>query len=93
MLFFFPQLILKPNPNWWHWSCIRPEEVSEIKIKQEKIKCKLHGTGVLWYKLSACISFFKINFYWSIVDLQHYVSFHCSPEWINYTYTYVSCFV
>ena len=30
----------------------------------------------------------KINFYWSIVDLQRCVSF-CCTNWISYTYTYI----
>ena len=28
------------------------------------------------------------HFYWSIADLQYYVSFRCRGKWISYTYTY-----
>ena len=37
--------------------------------------------------------FLKINFYWSIVDLQCCVSFYCAAKWISYTYTYISSFL
>ena len=30
--------------------------------------------------------FSLINFYWSIVDLQYYVSFRCTAKGISYTY-------
>ena len=33
------------------------------------------------------------NFYWSIVDLQCYVSFRYTAKWINYTYTCIHSFV
>ena len=38
-------------------------------------------------------SFFKINFYWSIVDLQCCVSFRCTAKWISYAYTYIHSFL
>ena len=39
------------------------------------------------------LSFFKINFYWSIADLQSCVSFCCTAKWISYMYTYIHSFL
>ena len=38
--------------------------------------------------------FFNLIFisYWSIVDLQCYVSFRCTAKWFSYTYTYIHSF-
>ena len=33
---------------------------------------------------------FLINFYWSIVALQCWVSFYCTAKWISLAYTYAS---
>ena len=33
--------------------------------------------------------FFKNLFYWTIVDLQHCVSFRCTANWFCYTYVYI----
>ena len=30
--------------------------------------------------------------YWSIVDLQCYLSFRCTEKWFSYTYTYIHSF-
>ena len=40
------------------------------------------------------IHLFKIKkkFYWSIVDLQCFVSFRCTAKWFSYTYTCIYCF-
>ena len=32
-------------------------------------------------------------FYWSIVDLQCYVSFRCIAKWLSYAYTYIYFFL
>ena len=34
-----------------------------------------------------------LNFYWSRVDLQCWVSFCCTAKWISYTYTHVHSFL
>ena len=31
---------------------------------------------------------FVFGFYWSIVELQHCISFYCIAQWISYMYTY-----
>ena len=36
--------------------------------------------------------FFFFHFYWSIIDLQHCVSFKCTAKWISYTYIYIHSF-
>ena len=38
-----------------------------------------------YFILFFTISFFKINFYWSLADLQCCVSFRCTAKWISYT--------
>ena len=35
-------------------------------------------------------TFFKINFYWSILALQCHVSFYCTAKWIHHIYPYIS---
>ena len=42
----------------------------------------------MWF----CRFFFKKN-YWSVVDLQHCVSFRCRAEWFMYTYMYIEYWV
>ena len=37
--------------------------------------------------------FFKINFYYSIDNLQCCVSFFCTAKWISYPYTYIHSFL
>ena len=42
-----------------------------------------------WWKILRCIlysSSYKNLFYWSIVDLQHCVSFWCTAKWFRYVY-------
>ena len=38
------------------------------------------------------ILFFKLIFYWIIVDLQHCVRFRCTAEWTSYTCASIHCF-
>ena len=37
--------------------------------------------------------FVFINFYWSVVVLQCWLSFYCTAKWISYMYTYISYFL
>ena len=54
----------------------------------------LHTGGPsLWGYPQTLSAFLKINFYWSTVALQCYVSFCCAAKWVSYTYTYIASFL
>ena len=35
---------------------------------------------------------FTFILYWSIIDLQHWVSFRCPAKWFHYTHTHIHAF-
>ena len=57
----------------------------------------IHAFSAISFLLSTAFAashtFFKINFYWRIVDLKSCVSFCCTAKWIIYTYTYILSFL
>ena len=63
--------------------------ISQIFLKSHFIlKQKL----LLFFFLIQNVLLFFIflwNFYWSIVDLQHWVSFCCKAKWLRHTYAYI----
>ena len=52
--------------------------VSRIKFEASSVNSKMFDMFLL-----------LINFYWNIVALQYYFSFHCTAELIGCTYTYM----
>ena len=48
----------------------------------------MHGTKTM--QIFLCFFF---NFYWSVVGLQCFVSFQCTPKWISYIYTNTHSFL
>ena len=45
-------------------------------------------TGVILF-VEALLFFFIFILYWSMVDLQHCISFRCMAKWFSYIYTYI----
>ena len=71
----------------------------EIELNVQPLSCPvlhtLSAVALYQLKIGGCMStcvwfffFFKINFYWNIVDLQCCVSFRYTGKWVNSTYTY-----
>ena len=54
----------------------------------------LKYVSMIMYRLIFSFYFYFIFplliFYWSIVDLQHYISFRCTAQWFSFTYVYIS---
>ena len=46
-----------------------------------------------FFDFSRTALYFFLNFYWSIVPSQYFVSFYCKAKWISFTYTCILSFM
>ena len=92
-----------PNPETEHMSPESPalaERFFTTELPNPPPKCFLKNILNIpkkflfsfienWRKFLSPGGNLKNKFYWSLVDLQCYVSFRCTAKWISYTYTYI----
>ena len=75
-----------------HWGHLWPSSWGSHPSTHPSTHTHTH-THIYIYTLASSFAFlFKINFYWSIVALQCYVSFRCPAKWVSCMYTHIpSC--
>ena len=64
----------------------------QVRVDVAVLSSKSAGWKLRW-GIYVAVFFFKINFYWSTVDLQCCVSFYCTAKCTSYTYAYIHSFL
>ena len=92
--FYFSTLNIYPIDFWVPWFLVRIQISVYLFPSLSLSACPpFSPPSTLWRQCVFSLDFFKIKFYWSIVDLQCWVSFCYTAQWISYTFTYIYSFL